>query len=70
MSFGILSLILWLLPILGLPVAIVGIVKGIKGVRKNEQYATGGLICSIIGLSFAVANGVLGFYMGVTGQMF
>ncbi|MFQ5475115.1 MAG: hypothetical protein ACE5DM_04730 [Candidatus Nanoarchaeia archaeon] len=63
---GILSLILWLLPLLGLPVA--GIVLGIRGVQNRQKFALAGLICAIIGLAFASANEGIGAYLGISGQ--
>lgn len=62
---GILSLILWLLPILGLPISIIGLVLGIKGLKEKKKYATAAIVCSIIGLILAIANGVLGAYINV-----
>ena len=67
---GILSLIFWLLPFIGLPITIVGLVLGIIGVYEHRKYAIAALICSIIGLAFVVANAAIGAYMGITGQYF
>lgn len=63
---GIASLIFWLLPILGLPVAIAGIVTGVmarSGSRRGMALA--GLICSIIGLVLTIINGAVGAYLAV-----
>ncbi|MEK6939294.1 MAG: hypothetical protein AABX31_01055 [Nanoarchaeota archaeon] len=67
---GILSLVLWLVPLFGLPIAIIGLIMGIRGVKGNRKFAMAALICSIIGLVFAVANAAIGAYMGATGQLF
>ena len=61
---GILSLIFWLLPILGLPIGIVGLVFGIK---RNH---TAGIVLNVIGLCLTSANLAVGFYMGLSGQLF
>ena len=61
---GILSLIAWLLPLIGYPVTIIGIVMGIKSKDSASQnLALAGLILSIIGLAFTVANSAIGAYM-------
>jgi len=65
---GILSLIAWLLPIVGLPVAIVGLVLGFQGVNRQRGLAIAGIILSSIGLVAAAINSVIGAYMGATGQ--
>ncbi len=67
---GILSLIFWLIPLLGLPIAIIGLIMGIIGVKDHRKYAMAALICSIIGLVFAIGNAAIGAYMGATGQLF
>ncbi len=61
---GILSLICWLLPLIGYPVSIIGIVMGIKSKNTTSQnLALAGLILSIIGLAITVANSAIGAYM-------
>lgn len=67
---GILSLIFWLIPLLGLPIAIIGLIMSIIGVKDHRKYAMAALICSIIGLVFAIGNAAIGAYMGATGQLF
>ena len=67
---GILSLVFWLLHLLGLPIAVIGLILGIIGVKDQRKYAMAALICSIIGLAFAIANAAIGAYMGATGQLF
>lgn len=58
-TLGIISLVAWLLPIVGIPVAIVGIVK------SNGGRSPGGLAMSIIGLVLAVINAAVGAIMAV-----
>jgi len=65
---GILSLIFWIIPLIGLPIAIIGLILGIMGMKDKKKLAMAGLICSIIGLCFSIANAAIGAYMGATGQ--
>ncbi len=64
---GILGMIVWLLPFLGLPVSIVGIVLAVQGRRcvSRRTMATIGLVLSIIALVLTLINGVLGAYLAV-----
>lgn len=61
---GIISLIVWLLPLVGFPVCIVGLVLGIR-----KKY-TAGIVLNVIGLVLTTANSAIGAYMGATGQLF
>ena len=66
---GILGMICWLLPIIGLPVTIVGLVMGCKGLdSSNRGIAMAGVILSVIGLVATIINAAWGAYLGVTGQ--
>jgi hypothetical protein len=66
---GIASLIVWLLPIVGLPVAITGLVLGILGSKGSRRgMAIAGIVLSAIGLAGALINASIGAYMGATGQ--
>ena len=60
---GIISLIVWLLPLAGFPVSIIGLVLGIR-----KKY-TVGTVLNVIGLMLCVANSAIGAFMGATGQM-
>lgn len=61
---GIVSLIVWLLPLFGYPVSIIGIIMGIKSKDSNSKtFALVGLILSIIGLAITVANSAIGAFM-------
>jgi hypothetical protein len=66
--FGILSLILWLVPLLGLPVAMVGLVFSIGDLKAGKKLATTALVCSIIGLVLVLINSVVGAYLGAIGD--
>jgi hypothetical protein len=65
---GIFSLFAWLLPVAGLPVAIVGLVLGILGRRSLRRgLAMGGIVTSSIGLGLSLINAVLGAILTLRG---
>lgn len=61
---GIISLIMWLLPIIGLPVSIVGLILGCK-----NKYETG-IILNAIGLVLTIINATVGAVLGAQGKLF
>ena len=61
---GIISLIMWLLPIIGLPVSIVGLILGCK-----NKYKTG-IILNAIGLVLTIINATVGAVLGAQGKLF
>lgn len=66
MVLGIVGLVAWLLPLVGFPVNIVGLVLGlIQGKHKTFNTAKAGVIMSIIGLVLTVINSVAGAVMNV-----
>jgi len=69
--FAGVSLITWLLPIIGVPVAIAGLVFGIKGLPSTKHtQAVVAVVLSVIGLVLGVANAAIGAYLGASGQLF
>ena len=62
--WGIASLIAWIIPLIGLPVSITGLVIGIK--RKF----TLGIVLSIIGLILTIGCAIWGAYKGAKGELF
>lgn len=64
---GILGMIAWIIPIIGLPVQIVGLVFGIKTWGSSKKSVVGVVLC-IIGLVLSVGNAAIGAYMAVKGQ--
>lgn len=66
---GIIGLFAWIIPIIGLPVTITGLVMGIKA-WKSSKYtmAVAGVVLCIIGLVLSIMNMAIGAYMGATGQ--
>ena len=68
---GIIGMFAWLLPIVGLPVTITGLVLGVKSkYSENRGMAIAGIILTIIGLTLTVVNAAVGAYLGATGQLF
>ena len=69
MVLGIVGLLFWLCPIVGLPIGVVGLVLGIQANRTTRRgSATAGIIMSIISLTLSLGNAGWGAYMGATGQ--
>ena len=60
---GVLSVITWLLPIIGVPVSIAGIVVSAK---KGSVHKLG-LILSILGIILSIINAALGVYLKTKG---
>src|SRR2546421_9048846 len=59
---GIISMIAWLLPILGLPLSIIGVVLGHLGrhLTVRRRRATTGLVLSYIALGLTLLNAIAG----------
>jgi uncharacterized membrane protein len=67
---GIVGMLAWLLPIIGLPVSITGLVFGVRSMNSvNKGMAIAGLTLSIIGVVLSIINASIGAYMGATGQL-
>ena len=61
---GIIGLITWLLPLIGFPITIVGLILGIQ--RKYKI----GIILNIIALVFTTINSIIGAILGAQGRLF
>ena len=58
---GIISLVAWLLPLIGYPVSIVGLCLGISYVKKEKNtFSKVGIILSAIGLGITAINSIAG----------
>jgi hypothetical protein len=69
MILGIISLVFWCIPLLGAPVAIVGLVLSNKGLKSSSRsQAIAGFVTSIIGLVLTIINASIGAYMAATGH--
>ena len=67
---GITSLLAWLLPLLGYPVSIVGIIKTTKRKKSEKKnIAIVGLVLSIIGLVLTLGNSAYGVYLALNELM-
>jgi hypothetical protein len=70
LCLGLFGLIAWLLPIIGFPVTITGLVLGFKSLSGARRgMATAGIVLCIIGLVLTTANAAIGAYLGATGQL-
>lgn len=68
---GIVGMVAWLLPIIGAPVTIVGLIMGIiSRKQKKSGLATAGIVLCIIGLVAVIINASIGAYQGATGTLF
>jgi hypothetical protein len=66
---GILGLLSWLLPPLGLVVTIIGLVYGIPALKRtNKGLALSSVILCSIGLVASSLNMMVGAFLGATGQ--
>lgn len=67
---GIVGLFAWLIPLIGFPVTIVGLILGVLGMKsENRGMAIAGVVLNIIFLVVTIVNSAIGAYMGSTGQM-
>jgi len=67
---GIVGMIAWLIPIIGLPVQITGLVFGIKALKSPKRgMAIAAIVLCIIGLVLTIINAAIGAYLGATGQI-
>lgn len=67
MIVGLFNLCSWCFPVCGVPIALLGIVLGVLGMKseKNKSMAMAGLILSAVGLIASVVNIFLGFAINV-----
>lgn len=67
---GIISLVAWLIPLIGVPVSIVGFVLGCKTIKSEKKaMAITGLVLCIIGLILSVGFWAYSAYLISTGQI-
>ena len=65
---GIINLCAWFLPICGGPLAIVGIVLGVLGIKSSQRtLAIIGIVLSSLGLIAACVNAAAGIWIGSSG---
>ena len=57
---GIISLVAWLIPLISLPVCIIGLIQSIRGVKsQNRAAANGGIVMNIIGMVATIVHATL-----------
>lgn len=67
--FGIVGLLAWIIPIIGLPVGVVALVLGILGIKKsNKGMSIAGIVLGVICLVLTIINGAIGAYQGYHGD--
>lgn len=67
---GLCGAIFWLLPLLGLPITITGLILSVKAKDSARRgLAKAGLILNIIFLVISIINASIGAYMGATGRL-
>ena len=70
MVLGLVGIVAWLLPIIGLPVTITGLVFGIRARNSaGRSKAIAGIVLCSIFLTASVVNAAIGAYMGATGRL-
>ncbi len=66
---GIIGLLAWILPLIGAPITIIGLIFGIKGLKSLKRgVAITAIVLSCIGLFATIVNASIGAYLGVTRQ--
>lgn len=65
---GIIGLLAWIIPIIGLPIGILALVFGIIGIKNSYKgMSIAGLVLGSICLVLTIINGAVGAYMGFHG---
>jgi hypothetical protein len=67
-TLGIIGMIAWIIPIIGLPIAIIGLLKALKYRAKYPTHYSGAIVLCTIALFLSIVNAGIGAYMGATGQ--
>ncbi len=66
---GIVGLLAWIIPIIGLPVGVIALVLGIIGLKKNSRgMSITGIILGSICLVLTIINSAMGAYQGYHGE--
>lgn len=67
---GIIGAVVWFIPIIGLPIGIVALVLGIKGLKKTGKgRAIAAIVLGSICLVLTIINASIGAYQGFNGQL-
>ncbi|MEO0587883.1 MAG: DUF4190 domain-containing protein [Planctomycetota bacterium] len=66
---GCVAMIAWCIPLVGLPVSVVGLILGILDRQSPKRgLAIAGVVLSSIGLALSLINAVVGAYLAISGQ--
>ncbi len=66
---GILGLVAWIIPLVGAPITVTGLIFSIKGTKSlKRKLAIAVIVLSSIGLFLTIVNGSIGAYQGLIGQ--
>ena len=65
---GIVGLLAWIIPIIGLPVGVVALILGIMGLKKSSKaMSIAGIVLGIVCLVLTIINAAIGAYQGFHG---
>lgn len=69
---GIIGLLFWLVPVLGFPITITGLVLSLNASKRLgcRGVVIGSIICSILGLGLTSINSIIGAISGANGLLF
>jgi Na+/H+-dicarboxylate symporter len=68
LKLGLVGLFIWIIPIIGFPLTVVGITLGIEEIYGKKNNAKIGLILNIIGLVLTLVNYGIGLYWAAWGE--
>lgn len=68
---GLVGIIAWIMPIIGFPITIIGLIFGIRSIKLGKKGISiaGIVLCSIFLLATTI-NAAIGFYKGSSGQLY
>ena len=69
---GVIGVVTWCIPLIGLPITLTGLVLGIVSLNKpssNRSLGIAGVILNALFLILTIVNSAIGAYLGATGQL-
>ena len=66
MILGVMGVVAWIIPFVGFPINIIGLILGIVGIKPtaaNRGMATAGVVMCSIGLVLTILNSIAGFIL-------
>jgi hypothetical protein len=62
---GIIGIIAWIIPIIGLPIGIVALILGVLGIKRSSKgMSIAGIVLAVICLVLTIINSAIGAYQG------